>query len=90
MNHRYRRETEHLSNVHTNTRDERSPHRYSQGANSLVSNNPTRGGEEHRTIENHSSYALRNRSRDGSAISLERSKSPQFSQASNIIRRKYS
>ena len=56
----------------------------------MASNNPTRGGEEHRTIDNQSSHALRNRSRDGSAVSLERSKSPQFSQASNIIRRKYS
>jgi len=54
---------------------------------SHVSHQPTRGDD--RTADKPSSCALRNRSREGSA-SLERSKSPQCSQASNIIRRKYS
>ena len=71
LNQHYRRETGHLRS------SSRSPHLGDAPGASHTSIRPTRG--EERTIENpSSSYALRNRSRDGSA-SLERSKSPQCS-----------
>ena len=74
LNQHYKRETSHLRHSTSNSR---SPHLVDAAGVSHASIRPTRGDD--RTIENpSSSYALRNRSRDGSA-SLERSKSPQCS-----------